>query len=167
MKPRVVSCVFLAITVFVVGCSSGEGGSVTTATPASDVTETTHSAPDATSTSPTSIPADAGDPVAPRELAEVVDIGVVTLEAVDSGPHPVLGWEPVQGAALYWLMISDSDGEPYWAWTGAHTTVRIGGGDSTELNQTAAIHEDMTWRVAAFDETGTLVALSETGALAP
>lgn len=167
MKPRVVGCVFLGITVFVAGCSSGENGSVTTATSASDVTETTHSAPDATSTPTTSVPADAGDPVAPGELAEIIDIGVVTLNAVDSGPHSVLGWQPVQGAALYWLMISDSDGEPYWAWTGTDTAVRIGGGDSTELNQTAAIHEDMTWRVAAFDETGTLVALSETGALAP
>lgn len=64
-------------------------------------------------------------------------------------------------------MVSDADGEPYWAWTGTDTEVRVGGGDSTELNQTAAIHEEMVWRVAAFDETGTLVALSATGALAP
>jgi hypothetical protein len=102
--------------------------------------------------------------VAPGDLAEIIGIGVVALNAVDSGPHPVLGWQPVQGASLCWLMISDSDEEPYWAWTGTGTAVRFGGGDSTELNQTAAIHEDMTWRVAAFDGfTRTLIQLFSGG----
>lgn len=87
--------------------------------------------------------------------------------ADEGGPHPALEWEPVNGAATYWLVVRDGSGEVYWAWTGVDTRVRIGGGDRPELNQTAALYEPMTWVVAAVDESGSLLAFSDVGTVAP
>ncbi len=85
----------------------------------------------------------------------------------EQGPHPVLTWRPIDGATSYWLVVVDSDERPYWAWTGEASSVRVGGGSSGALNQTAAIHEPMSWRVGAFDDAGVLVGLSERGTLSP
>ncbi|MCP4964264.1 MAG: hypothetical protein GY926_03415 [bacterium] len=85
----------------------------------------------------------------------------------ESGSHPTLSWQPADGAASYWLTIRDADARPYWAWTGTETSVRFGGGDSPETNQTAVLHETMTWRVAAFDANGGLVAISDSASVSP
>lgn len=85
----------------------------------------------------------------------------------EAGSHPTLSWNPFEGAMSYWLVLRDTDGRPCWAWTGTDTSVRMGGGDSSDTNQTAALHAGMTWSVAAFDVEGNLVALSDTASLAP
>ena len=93
----------------------------------------------------------------------------MTLDPSDgpAGPYPILSWEPVPAAATYWLVVSDADGQPYWAWTGEATEVRFGGGDSDEVNQTATLHEPMTWTVIAIDSDGELVAFSEPATVEP
>lgn len=103
-----------------------------------------------------------------RDLRDSLDVESIVLQpAAEGGPHPTLGWDPVDGAATYWLVLRDSSGRVYWAWTGAETSVRVGGGDSPELNQTAALHEPMTWAVAAIDGSGTLIAFSDTATVSP
>ena len=87
--------------------------------------------------------------------------------ADEGGPHPTLAWDAVDGAATYWLVVHDGDGRVYWAWTGAETQVRVGGGDRSELNQTAALHEPMTWSVTAVDASGSLLAFSDVATVSP
>lgn len=98
------------------------------------------------------------------------ELGLETITLVvptEGGSHPLLEWEPVSGATAYWIVVRDGSGEPYWAWSGSTTGVRFGGGESTDLNQTAALHEAMTWSVFGFDDAGALIALSDVESLAP
>lgn len=109
----------------------------------------------------------ASDPESPRSVRDI-GIDKVTLHATDEGrPHPTLSWDPVSGAVTYWLTLRDGSGAIYWAWSGEETNVRVGGGDTPDLNQTAALHEPMTWSVIAVDEAGTLIGLSDFGSVAP
>jgi hypothetical protein len=127
------------------------------------VTETTDTKEAATTTtaSPTS-------PSEPESSARDLQIDSVALHpAGEGGPHPTLSWDPVTDAATYWLFLRDGSGVIYWAWSGADTSVRVGGGSSTDLNQTAALHEEMSWSVFAFDDTGTLLALSDVAEVSP
>lgn len=134
-----------------VGVNTTSGASETTTT--AGPVETTSATPTASSSI--------------RDMRTDLGIAEVKLHPADEGgPHPTLGWDPVDGAATYWLVLRDSGGI-YWAWTGAETSVRVGGGDSDEINQTAALHEPMTWAVSAFDGSGTLIALSDVAEVTP
>ncbi len=42
------------------------------------------------------------------------------------GQRPTLTWGAVEGAASYSVTVVEQDGDPYWAWEGAETTVRFG-----------------------------------------
>jgi hypothetical protein len=119
--------------------------------------------------SPDSGPQD--DPIAAADLVDMrSEFGIADLvlePTVETGSHPMLSWQAAAGATSYWLVVRDADDRPYWAWTGAEVSVRFGGGDTEEPNQTAVLHEMMTWRVAAFDAEGSLIALSESAVLSP
>lgn len=170
MSPRVVVASLSALTLLIAGCS-GEGGELTTTAPPAGVATDSTVPNDGVST--TSVAAtdttqpDTTQAESPADLAEVAELGVVTLNEVEPGPHPVLSWEPFEGASSYWLTVIDSGDDPYWAWTGKVSSVRVGGGQTEETNQTAAIHEDMIWRIAAFDPDGELIALSQAGTISP
>ena len=90
----------------------------------------------------------------------------IQLAIVEPGPHPVLEWDAVAGADEYWLVVLDGDGVAYWSWIGEGTSVRFGGGDNPELNQTAVLFEPMTASVAAVS-SGTVIAISEVTELEP
>jgi hypothetical protein len=79
----------------------------------------------------------------------------------------VLSWQAVPSASSYWLVVQDSNGNPYWAWTGSDTEVRFGGGDTDALNQTAVLYEPMSWRIVALAVDGRVVAFSEYAAIEP
>ncbi|KAA3641402.1 MAG: hypothetical protein DWP92_01220, partial [Armatimonadetes bacterium] len=152
----------------VAGCGSGGAGDAPTTTQADSPTETTQSF-ESTTTTPTT-PED-GEIVVPELLDIWTErgLGTVTLNptANDGGPHPMMSWEPAPEASSYWLVVHDASGQPYWAWTGSATEVRFGGGDRADLNQTAALHEPMSWSVTAFDADGNVVAFSETASIEP
>lgn len=100
----------------------------------------------------------------------VRDMGIESitlLPAGEGGPHPTLSWDPITGAETYWLFLRDGSGQIYWAWSGTATSVRVGGGTSPDLNQTAALYEEMSWSVFAFDDTGILLALSDVAEASP
>jgi hypothetical protein len=113
------------------------------------------------------------EPEAEPELADLrsllADRGIdtITIDTTEGGSHPTLTWTPIDGASTYWVVLRDSAGQLYWAWTGSDTSVRVGGGDSPDLNQTAVLHEPMTWSVAAFDADGNALAFSPEGELTP
>lgn len=154
------------------GCGGGDGSSLpddevttTGGLPSSSVS-TQPQAPSTTTTSTTG----AGPAEVPSllELRGDLDVAVVVLEpTTEGGSHPTLSWQPASGAESYWLVVRGADGRPYWAWTGTSTSVRVGGGDRSDTNQTAALHEAMTWRVAAFDAAGVLIGLSDPASLTP
>ena len=168
-----------ALCVIAAGCSSDDDGLATVTTPTTDAptagdapAATTEPAP--TQPAPTEpAPTDAPAPTPAPSLTPSVDLrtlladrGVAELTLVataEGGPNPTLAWESIDGAATYWLVVLDGAGAPYWAWTGSDTTVRFGGGVRTEPNQTAALHEAMTWTVAAVSADGRIIAFSETG----
>lgn len=136
---------------------------------AQDTGPTTTGSEDSTQeTTTTSVSAETSIPPSLRDLRGDLGVGVVILDpSTETGSHPTLSWQPIEGAASYWLVLRDADDRPFWAWTGTGTTIRVGGGDSPDTNQTAALHEEMTWSVAAFDGEGNLVALSDPASVAP
>lgn len=135
----------------------------------------------APSTTPTDPVVTSGESEPPTTLAEngagsgdlraaliAGGVGEITLHsATEGGPHPTLAWDPVEGATGYQLFVHDGEGRPYWAWSGSDTSTRLGGGDRVEANQTALLHEPMTWSVVAFDAEGGLVAVSAVAPVAP
>ena len=81
----------------------------------------------------------------------------------DGRSGPTLRWNPVDGAALYRLVIVAADGHPYWAWSGSETVVEV---PDDEMPETVGhAFEPMTWQVTAYDATGAPIAFSESHAL--
>lgn len=165
MSPKVPAALLLVTAMSLAGCSGGDDSSTTAPTVGAAKDGTVRNE----ATSSTSRGAtDGTEPDTPADLAAIINIGRVMLDEVgETGPHPVLTWRPVSNARSYWLVVHDADGQPYWAWTGEGTSVRVGGGGSEEPNQTAQVYEPMTWQVAAFDRDGRLVATSELGTISP
>lgn len=151
--------------VFALASCSGNGETVPGDDP--DTTFVAESTPSVTGTSTTAADDTTSVPSL-REMRDDLGIDILILSPTnETGSHPTLSWSPVDGAMSYWLVLRDADGRPYWAWTGNDTSVRVGGGDSSEPNQTATLHEEMTWSVAAFDEEENLIALSDAASLTP
>lgn len=169
---RFIAVPVLCLALFAAGCSTvssdtDSGATTTTAGAASQSTTPTTAPTEATTTT---IDGDGSEDVPTlAAIRQERGIAVMTVDPSGgpSGPYPVLSWQAVPEAATYWLVVSDSDGQPYWAWTGAATEVRFGGGDSAEVNQTATLYEPMTWTVIAIDSDGELVAFSEPATIAP
>ncbi len=161
----------MALALVMVGCgSSDESTATTVSSDAVDTTTTTttgDTAPTTTTTPATSTSARSASSSVREMRADLGIESIVLQPAEEGGPHPTLEWDPVAGAATYWLVLRDDSGDIYWAWTGADSRVRVGGGESPELNQTAALFEPMTWAVAAFDGSGNLVALSGEATVLP
>lgn len=129
-------------------------------------TPTTVETPAAVDTAPPSSDTEPTADIAATRDALALD--ALTLDPADEGgSHPTLSWQPVDGADSYWLVVHDADRRPYWSWTGSVTTVRFGGGDRAETNQTAALHDTMTWSVIALDAEGNPIALSDEAPLTP
>jgi hypothetical protein len=167
--------VVLAIALLVAACGGSDeptSTSVSPTTPGSTpdtaaVTTTAGSGITAT-TQPMSTTGAGSSPSSIRDIRGDLGIGSIVLQPADEGgPHPTLAWDPVDGAATYWLVLHDGAGRVYWAWTGAETQVRVGGGDRAELNQTAALHEPMSWSVTAVDASGSLLAFSDVATVSP
>lgn len=173
--PRLRIIAVLAIGILVAACGgtdepTGTSAEPTTAgsTPDTAAVTTTAGSETPATTQPGSTVEATSSPSSIRDLREDLGFGSIVLQPADEGgPHPTLSWDAVDGAATYWLVLHDSAGRIYWAWTGADTQVRVGGGDRAELNQTAALHEPMTWSVTAVDDAGSIVAFSDVAVVAP
>jgi hypothetical protein len=157
----------LAFGLLVTACGGSDEATGTSA-PATSTAETTTTAGAVPTTRAASATEGVSSSSSLRDMRAGLEIESIVLGPADEGgPHPTLEWEPVDGAATYWLVLRNASGEVYWAWTGADTQVRVGGGDRPELNQSAALYEPMTWVVAAVDESGSLLAFSDVGTVAP
>lgn len=65
------------------------------------------------------------------------------------GDQPTFTWAPVEGAALYSVVVATADGSAFWAWQGAETTATVGDGAPDPL-----VSADMVWSVVALSEDG-------------
>lgn len=159
----------LVLLVALAACGGGDEASPA----ASEVTTTAAATTSPTTQAPPTTAATDGSTTTTAlptltELRDDLGIAVLGLgPTTETGSHPTLSWQAADGAATYWLVVRDGAGRPYWAWTGSDTSVRIGGGDTPDTNQTAALHEPMTWSVAAFDAAGELIALSDEATVSP
>jgi hypothetical protein len=125
--------------------------------------------------------AGAGDDAPPDSEGGAVESGqafapFAGLESIElltptqgAGTKPLFEWSPVEGAARYALLVYFPDGEPYWAWTGAETSVYLGGGHEAPPEDAAgpSLVEGMSWAVLAFDGENNLIASSATRPIAP
>ncbi len=113
------------------------------------------------SVSPTPTPTSSASEFA---ISDYLD--TISVTAADPGPRPLLTWTPVDGAALYLVTVLDSSGIGYWTWEGTATEVHVGG--TAEPDAIGPyVFEEMSWMVAAQDDEGTLLAVSEPSPLRP
>ena len=157
----------LVATVLMVAACTGGGRSAEP--PTGPSSEDTNTPADTAQLATGETPADSSPPLMSlRDLASERGIGKVILQPTDEpSSHPTLVWSPLAGASTYWLVLHDSTGRVAWAWSGTTTSVRVGGGDVADLNQTATVNGEMTWSVLALDDSGRLVGLSERRPLTP
>lgn len=160
------STVLIAMLVFVVAACGGTGsdGDAVPASTAEAAEETTEPETGEAEPEPEPEPeetATQSDPPAPTH-----PLDVAATSTADAGPRPLLGWETVDGAANYRVVVLDADGTPYWTWTGSDTTVHVGNDEDPSVPG-ARVFEPMTWTVAALDGEGVPLAISEPSPLVP
>ncbi len=90
----------------------------------------------------------------------------ITVTVAEPGPRPLLTWAPVAGASLYRVSVLDESGLGYWTWAGTATEIHVGG--TAEPDAIGPyVYEEMTWMVAAEDDSGSILAVSEPSPLTP
>lgn len=143
----------MAALVTLSACGS-DGGSGSPASSPAAVAAATVATDAAASPEPVDVASDATDvPVATEAAADDTVVVTVAGGAVDAtstgGDLPTLTWSAVAGAALYSVVVTDADGQPFWGWQGAETTVTVGEGAPDPV-----VSPDMTWSIVALDADG-------------
>lgn len=146
------------------GCTSGTSSAPTTASePASASPTSTASQEPSGSAAPT-------QPSSPGlDLPATLGVPEIAGRVIAPGPRPVLEWDAAPGAATYQLIVRDTAGEVTWAWSGATTSIAVGGGSDPAPPDTPAalISGPSTWTVVAFDDGGLAVGATADLAVAP
>lgn len=106
------------------------------------------------------------EPFAPFAGAAAIELLTPTS---DAGLKPLFEWSPVENASRYSVFLQFSDGQPYWSWSGAGTSVYLGGYDSAPPDDSAGpvLLDGMSWAVVAFDAQGTVIASSHLQPISP
>ena len=121
-----------------------------------------------TTVTPPTAPPTSGPPQELADLPELTEIAVTTPPS-GNGEYPLLAWEPVDSAADYSLVLTQADGQVYWAWSGVESQIWLGG-SSDQPPATASgpyMVEPMTLRVFALDADGVVIAASQPIEIAP
>lgn len=144
-----------AVVVLAMGCSGSEPSIDGPDASSESNGEEIETPAESTSSSTTTTVADA---LETTDVLATAGIMIVELQAPSEGPHRELVWSPVEGATRYLVALKTEDGRAYWAWEGEASSVRVGGGDRDDLNQTAAVLQPLWWSLTAVDADGRLVA---------
>ena len=160
---------FLAATaaaaLIAAGCGDGESGTTVNTAAAS-----TTSTPGAATVPPTGT-VETTTTTTTTEAAPVI-AGLDPIEQLTplsgGGSRPLLSWAPVDGAAVYVVMVYDADGAPYWSAVTTATEVYVGGPLQIPTgNDGPRIEAGYTWSVYAEDSGGLLIAASPQRNLSP
>lgn len=182
----------VTVTLFVAAlaaCDDGTPGSVATVAVATSTTPVvaapTEPVPDSASVArstdlappPTAVAATTGLPIATTAppppsgpLAGVLATRFAVLTPPSGNGHkPLLAWEPVAGATSYDVVVSTTDGAPYWAWRGGDPQVWMGGSVSEPSPDTEGpvLVEPVRLTVFASDADGRLLAMAGPAVIAP
>ena len=105
------------------------------------------------------------DPALPLPDAPVIN---QLTDTDGGGARPLLAWEPVVGAATYYVVVYTEARAPYWAAVTTEPEVYVGGPvqipDDRDGPRVAALY---TWVVYADDADGTPLASSPLRSLSP
>lgn len=167
VRRLVVSVLALAMTA--TACGGGEVSSTTTdaVTPTSETSSTSSGADTTTSTPGTSSSTTSpSGPVGPPWIEGLPPLALLTPTS-GAGERPVLEWEEVPGADRYEVFLFLDDGTAYWSWTGAETSVIVGGVELPDSAPGPRVAEGTSWAVLAVDADGLPVAVSERRPIAP
>ncbi len=164
----------LAVALLATSCGAGDDDTTASVTDPSQssaesvegsVVDTTE--PESTeSESPESTVADPpADPILAVPDAEVI---VQTTPTSGEGARPLLGWEPVDGAATYLVIVFAGDEEPYWSTITEQAETYVGGqaaiADGVDGPEVAGGY---SWAVYAEDENGNPIASSPIRSISP
>jgi hypothetical protein len=130
----------------------------TTAGPASTTSATT--APQATA-APTTAPITTPTTMPPDVLQRQPGVAPVEVRVSGADPtRPTFSWDAVPGASGYQVVVHAGDGSPLWAWTGAATSVPLGGAERGADEEGPTLTGPSSVRVYGFEASGRLVAIS-------
>ena len=170
MDYRVSAAALAVVTVFVVGaCSSSSADSGVSTTVADAAVSTT--APEGSVGADTTTP-DTTQATTTTVVSEPVIVGadpIVQITPTDGGGgRPLLEWESIDGAALYFVTIYTETGSPYWAAVTEETKTYVGGPLQIPAGRTGPnVADGYTWVVYAEDADGNLLAVSSERPIAP
>ena len=162
-----------ALTVFIVliagACSSSSSDSGASTTVADMPISTT--APDASAGADTTTP-DTTQATTTTVVEEPAIAGADLIELLTpmngGGRRPLLEWESIDGAALYFVAIFTETGSSYWAAVTEETKTYVGGPLQIPAGRTGPnVSDGYTWVVYAEDADGTLLAVSAERPIAP
>ena len=151
--------------------SAQSGATQPTNTPESTVPETdpTTAEPTDGPVAPTTVALTTVEPidvaptttVAPDALQTSAGVEPVTVEVTgDDATRPILSWTRPTSATAFQLVVQTTDGTPMWAWTGATTSVVLGGEARAANVEGPSLATGSRVRVYAFDAAGALVGVS-------
>ncbi len=164
----------LAVGVVLVATACSAGGDDTESVPSTSSTTTSTSSSTtqqvATTATTTTAATTTTTSIAPQSEPLLIGAApVIQLTATEGvGVRPTLGWEAVEGADSYFLVVKDDAGAAYWAWDGSETSIPLGGADFPEdFGNGPTIGPGYTWSVSAYAEDGTFLAISGDRPLSP
>lgn len=106
--------------------------------------------------SPTASASPSSGPDAPSTSSADAAFSGDIAATESGGARPELSWPSVPGAAQYRVAVVQDDG-PGWAWSGAETSVVLGGGAEGRVGPGFALRSPGKAYVMALDADGTVL----------
>lgn len=167
----------LAAAALVAGCSGGDNADdvATDETSASESTivDETDGPETSGSENPSTSPATTTEPVAEPDLEASLPLpdtaAIVQTTAISGGgARPLLGWEPVEGAVSYIVIVFTADGDPYWSAVTDQDEIYVGGPvQIPDDNDGPRVADGYTWVVYADAADGAMLASSPQRPISP
>lgn len=155
------------LALLLAGCTSSPASTSTTsveepATPAAVGATTAPPEDETTTTQPEDLTTTSAAEAETDPFLGDLDLAVVaqSTPTAGGGARPTLAWSPLAEAAEYTVLVLDPDGSPWWSWSGAGTSVVLGGVAAAAEAGGPRAGDGVTWVVFAFGEDGTLVGVS-------
>jgi hypothetical protein len=156
----------VAVGVVLVATACSAGGDDTESVPSTSSATTSSSTTQQVATTTTATTTSIAPQSEPLLIGAAPVIQLTATEGV--GVRPTLGWEAVEDADSYFLVVKDDAGTAYWAWDGSETSIPLGGANFPEdFGNGPTIGPGYTWSVSAYSADGTFLAISGDRPISP